>query len=74
MYGTGFGALNPPGADGLRHVVAPVTATIGGTAATVAYAGEAPGETIGLQQINIQVPTSIAPGPDMAISLSVNGV
>jgi uncharacterized protein (TIGR03437 family) len=74
VYGTGFGALNPPGADGLRHLATPVTATIGGTAANVVYAGEAPGETIGLQQINVEIPTSIAPGPDMAISVSANGV
>jgi uncharacterized protein (TIGR03437 family) len=74
VYGTGFGALKPPGADGLRHLAAPVAATISGTSATVVYAGEAPGETIGLQQINIQVPTGIGAGPDVAINLTANGV
>jgi uncharacterized protein (TIGR03437 family) len=56
VYGTGFGALNAAGGDGLRHIAASVTATIGGVDAPVTYAGEAPGETIGLQQINIEVP------------------
>jgi uncharacterized protein (TIGR03437 family) len=74
VYGTGFGALNPPGADGLRHLAAEVTATIGGTGATVMYAGEAPGETTGLQQINIRIPTGVGPGPDVAIILTANGV
>jgi uncharacterized protein (TIGR03437 family) len=72
-YGTGFGSLNPPGADGLRHLAATVTATVGGTSGTVIYAGQAPGETSGLQQINIQVPTGIAPGPGADIVLTVNG-
>jgi uncharacterized protein (TIGR03437 family) len=71
-YGTGFGSLNPPGADGLRHLAATVKATVGGANATVIYAGQAPGETSGLQQINIQVPTGIAPGPSAQIVLTVN--
>jgi len=73
VYGTGFGALNPAGADGLRHLAAAVTATIGGANATVLYAGEAPQETIGLQQINLEVPAGISPGPNAPIILTVNG-
>lgn len=72
VYGTGFGSLNPPGPDGLRHLAATVTATIGGANAPVIYAGEAPGETAGLQQINMQVPAGIAPGPNVEIVLTVN--
>jgi uncharacterized protein (TIGR03437 family) len=71
VYGTGFGALNPAGADGLRHLAATVTATIGGTTATVTYAGQAPGETLGLQQVNLQVPTAIAPRQNTEILLTV---
>ena len=74
VYGTGFGTLNPPGADGLRHLAATVTATIGGSSATVVYSGEAPGETAGLQQINIQVPAGTGPWPNVAIILTANGV
>jgi len=73
VYGTGFGAFAPSGPDGLQHLVATVTANIGGVAATVVYAGEAPGETSGLQQINIRVPTGIAAGPAVPILLSANG-
>jgi uncharacterized protein (TIGR03437 family) len=73
VYGTGFGSLNPPAADGLRHLAAAVAAAIGGTNATVVYAGESPDETTGLQQINAQVPAGISPGPDVQIVLTVNG-
>jgi len=73
-YGTGFGSLNPAGADGLQHLAATVTATIGGANANVTYAGQAPGETPGLQQINIQVPTGITPGPGVAIVLAASGM
>jgi uncharacterized protein (TIGR03437 family) len=72
VYGTGFGSLNPSGADGLRHLAATVQATVGGTNATVIYAGQAPGATSGLQQINIQVPAGIAPGPGAEIVLTAN--
>ena len=52
----------------------PVTATIGGIAANVSYAGEAPDKTSGLQQINIRVPANAPTGPSVAIILTVNGV
>lgn len=73
VYGTGFGSLNAAGSDGLRHLAANVTATIGGADAPVIYAGEAPGETIGLQQINIQVPTGLTSGTNAPIVLAANG-
>jgi trimeric autotransporter adhesin len=72
VYGTGFGALNPTGADGLRHLAAAVQATIGGANSPVIYAGEAPGETSGLQQINLQVPAGIAAGLKVEIVLAAN--
>jgi len=53
-----------------------VTITVGGTilaASDVLYAGLAPGNITGLQQINIRVPMSTAPG-NVAISISVGGV
>jgi uncharacterized protein (TIGR03437 family) len=55
LYGTGFG-VGSIGADGLTHTLLPVTALIGGEEARVLYAGEAPGYTSGLQQINILIP------------------
>jgi uncharacterized protein (TIGR03437 family) len=74
VYVTGFGTLNSASADGLRRLTYPVTATIGGIAANVSYAGEAPDKTSGLQQINIRVPANAPTGPSVAIILTVNGV
>jgi uncharacterized protein (TIGR03437 family) len=74
VYGTGFGPLNAASPDGLRRLVFPVAATIGGVPATVVYAGEAPTETLGLQQVNILVPAGANPGPGVPLVLTVNGV
>jgi uncharacterized protein (TIGR03437 family) len=43
-------------------------------AAEVTYAGEAPGFTPGLQQINILIPEDAPVGPAVPIQLMVNGV
>jgi uncharacterized protein (TIGR03437 family) len=64
IYGTGFGATNPPTpANTLLTDANPlakaVTVTIGGVNATVAWAGiTAPG----LVQVNVQIPAGLAPG------------
>jgi uncharacterized protein (TIGR03437 family) len=47
----------------LRRVAATVTATLGGAPLTVLSAGEAPGYTSGLQQINVLLPPEIRLGP-----------
>jgi uncharacterized protein (TIGR03437 family) len=73
MYGTGFGPTSPlipvSQASFPPAVLAqPATATIGGTPATVTWAGLiAPG----LYQVNVQVP-SVAPG-DQPVVLSIAG-
>ncbi len=64
LYGTGGGALTN---DALRHLSLPVSATIGGLAAQVLYAGVAPGEPDGVIQINIQVPVGLTPGPTAVV-------
>lgn len=74
VYATGFGALNPPSADGLRRVAGTVTAQLGTLPATVVYAGEAPGYTLGLQQINIQIPMNTPAGPAVPLLLTMGGV
>lgn len=79
MYGTGFGALNPPLADGQVATGAvatllPVTAAVGGLPAAVLYAGAAPGLASGVVQINLQIPAGLVPGPAVPISLTVGGV
>lgn len=77
LYTTGLGALTPvvatgvaAGADPLSTAKQTVTATIGGQAATVQYAGIAPGYA-GLDQVNVLVP-NLAPG-DYPVQISVGG-
>jgi len=81
LYGTGFGLGEPvyqsgeipAGAVPLRERA---TITVGGTilaAADVLYAGSGQGNITGLQQINIRIPMSTAPG-NVAISVSIGGV
>jgi len=73
VFGTGFGTYNAPGANGLTLLTYAVTASIGGVAANVEYAGAAPTETSGLQQINIPVPANVTPGASVPILLTVQG-
>jgi uncharacterized protein (TIGR03437 family) len=61
VFGTGFGAIDPPPPDGqpvasTSTTRARVTATVGGFPAIVDYAGTAPGLLAGLTQINVRVP------------------
>jgi uncharacterized protein (TIGR03437 family) len=74
IYVTGFGLFNAPGSDGLSRLALPVTALFGSVQATVVYAGDAPGLTLGLQQINILIPTNGPVGSAVPVSLSVGGV
>jgi uncharacterized protein (TIGR03437 family) len=73
LYGTGFGPFDPAGADGLTRLTLPVTATIGGVAAEVLFAGQALGFTPGLQQIDVLVPANAPKGPAVSITLSAGG-
>ncbi len=58
VFGTGLGA---DATDLDANVNASVTATIGGRAATVLYAGRAPG-FVGLNQLNLTLPAGLATG------------
>jgi uncharacterized protein (TIGR03437 family) len=84
LFATGEGMTNPAGADGVVYVnslpgpVLPVSVTIGGQPATIAYAGRAPGSA-GLMQLNVYVPAGIPPGAaavmmSVGASLSRSGV
>jgi uncharacterized protein (TIGR03437 family) len=75
VYGTGLGPINgadnvPPGAIDISGTV---TATIGGTAATVLYAGRAP-EFPGLDQINLQLTGDVPLGCYTPGVITVNGI
>jgi uncharacterized protein (TIGR03437 family) len=68
VYATGLGAVSPAIQTGvpapatpLSTVVAPISATVGGRAARVTYAGAAPG-LIGAYQVNVMVPVGTPPG------------
>jgi uncharacterized protein (TIGR03437 family) len=64
LYGTGIR---------LRSSQSAVTATIGGLAATVAYAGEAPGY-VGLDQVNLSLSRQLISRGPVAVSLVVDGI
>ena len=79
VYATGLGAVAPAVASGtvtpsspLSPTVAPVTAYIAGRAATVTFAGLAPG-LIGTYQVNILVPLTAPSGADRLV-LYANGI
>lgn len=68
FYVTGLGAMNPPIATGevapldiLSHAAAPISATVGGVAAEVQFAGLTPG-TVGLGQVNVIIPENAPTG------------
>ena len=78
IYCAGLGAVNPPVPAGSQSqasppsiTVNPVTVTIGGNPAAVAFAGLTPGFT-GLYQINTVVPTGLSSGNQRVI-ISVAG-
>jgi uncharacterized protein (TIGR03437 family) len=80
IYCTGLGAVTPPVMEGspapstppLSTTVNPVTVTIGGQQAAVAFSGLAPGFA-GLYQINVVVPSGITPGNAVPVVLTVAG-
>jgi len=79
VFGTGFGSLNAPVADGAtvateNGFATPVTAFVGGVPAQVMYAGAAPGMIAGLAQVNIQVPTGIPASSNAMVLVNVAGI
>jgi uncharacterized protein (TIGR03437 family) len=68
VYANGLGAVSPALATGqappvspLSNTTLPVTATVDGISATVAFAGAAPGFP-GLYQVNVQIPLGASSG------------
>ncbi len=71
IYATGEGQTKPAGIDGKLangpasswpKPLLPVSATVGGKAAKVQYAGAAPGYIAGLMQVNVQLPPGLGSG------------
>jgi len=73
VFGTGGGAIvggatdGAPASGAANLATQPVTATIGGVAAKVVYAGTAPGLVNGAMQVDLQIPTGLAPGPQPVV-------
>ena len=81
LYGTGFGATDPPVLPGAlatgvsRVTTTPVTVTIGNVtlaSSDVFYAGLSPGSISGLYQLNVRIPVS-TPDGDIPVVVSVGG-
>ncbi|HEV8147375.1 MAG TPA: hypothetical protein VGP79_13375 [Bryobacteraceae bacterium] len=78
VYCVGLGAVSPPVIAGsaaplsLTNTVNPATVTIGGVAAQPSFAGLT-GGFAGLYQVNVQVPSGVAPGSAVPLVLTVDG-
>ena len=80
IYCAGLGAVTPavtagsaaPGSPAAK-VSSPVTVTIGGQSATVAFAGLTP-TYAGLYQVNVTVPDGITPGPSVPVIITAAGL
>jgi uncharacterized protein (TIGR03437 family) len=81
IYCTGLGAVTNQPASGFPAPFSPLLAetttapvvAIGGTSAHVLYSGLTP-STVGLYQVNAQVPAGIATGPSVPVMISIGGV
>jgi uncharacterized protein (TIGR03437 family) len=73
MTGEGLTVGNVDGAIAttLNRPVANVTATVGGVAATVAYAGTSPGIVNGVIQVNVTIPATAPSGPTVPILITI---
>ena len=76
VYGTGFGSLDPPAADGEiagfpARTTLPVSASIGDLPAEVLYAGAAPGLVAGVVQVNLRIPSGLAPNLAAPVSVTI---
>ena len=81
IFGTGGGATNPAGVDGLLATApypqvpsnVPVTVTMGGLPCLINYTGAAPYLISGVTQINAQVPKGVTPGPNVPLTATIGG-
>jgi uncharacterized protein (TIGR03437 family) len=80
IYCAGLGAVTPDVAAGsaapgspAAKTFSPVTVSIGGQSATVAFAGLTP-TYAGLYQVNVTVPEGITPGPSVPVIITAGGL
>ena len=79
LYGSGFGAVNPPAttgdnsADTLRQAATAPTVTIGGVPAVVTFAGLSP-QYVGVYQINVTMPSTALPAAAATVQIEAGGV
>ena len=79
IYCAGLGAVTPGVTAGsaapspAAKVSSPVTVTIGGKSATVAFAGLTP-TYAGLYQVNVTVPDGITPGASVPVIITASGL
>ena len=79
IYCTGLGAVTNPPPDGFPTPFGPLVTTltmptvrIGNGDAPVLFSGLAPG-LVGVNQVNVQVPTGITPGNAIPVVISIGG-
>ena len=78
LYGSGEGLTTPPAVDGRIVGLPPpalrlsASATVGGLAAEVVYAGPAPGLIAGMLQMNVRIPNN-APTGDVPVAVRIGG-
>src|SRR5262249_54645411 len=84
LYGTGGGQTNPAGVTGggtpapqtaaqLQKIQGVVSATVGGVAARVDFAGQAPGLVTGIMQFNLFVSPGTPTG-NQPVVITINGI
>jgi uncharacterized protein (TIGR03437 family) len=74
LYATGEGQTKDSSAGAQARPILPVSVRIGGIEATVQYAGGAPGQTVGLMQVNVQIPNGVQPAGYVPVVLQVGDV
>lgn len=77
IYATGLGAVDHQPADGgipttLAQTLATPTVLIGGVPGNVQFSGLAP-QFVGVNQLNVEVPSGVAPGNAVPLQIQMNG-
>jgi uncharacterized protein (TIGR03437 family) len=78
IYATGLGKVDHQPADGgvpsvLSKTLVTPSVLFGGVEGVVQFSGLAP-QFVGVNQLNVQVPTGVAPGSAVPLQIKVNGV